>query len=200
MSKTTIASLDFETANPSRVSICSAGVAVFVNGQVTEAPYWLVRPPKGHGWFHEDFIECHGLTHLDVLEAPEFSAIAPELLARLTQVDLVIAHFAAFDIGHLGETLDHFGLPRPGFDYTCTCELSRRVWPELPSHGLKALTAHIGHVFNHHHAQADAEAAGRVLLAMMQHANVATPRELLAKVGMVPERFGPPKALVSGEV
>ena len=43
--------------------------------------------------------------------------------------------------------------------------------------------------FNHHHAQADAEAAGRVLLAMMRHANAATPRELLKKAGMEPKRF-----------
>ena len=183
-------SLDFETANRSRVSICAAGLAVFEDGNLIESPYWLVRPPKGHGWFLPEFTEeCHGLTHLDVLNAPEFSIIAPELLARLTCVDIVIAHNAAFDIGHLGETLDYFGLSRPEFEYVCTCQLARRVWPELPSHGLKALTTHIGHDFNHHHAQSDAEAAGRVLLVMMRHANAATPRELLDKVGMKPERF-----------
>ena len=182
-------SLDFETANPSRVSICAAGLAVFENGQLTESPYWLVRPPKGHGWFHDDFIECHGLTHLDVLDAAEFPDIAPDLLARLTQADIVIAHNAPFDIGHLGETLDHFGLPRPEFDYVCTCQLARRVWPELENHQLATLTAHIGHQFNHHHAQADAEAAGRVLLAMMKQVNASTPRELLQKAGMEPKRF-----------
>ena len=182
-------SLDFETANHSRVSICAAGLAVFGNGDLAEAPYWLVRPPKGHGWFDESFIDCHGLTHLDVLEAPEFPAIAPELLARLTRANLVIAHKADFDIEHLRETLVHFGLPRPEFDYVCTCQLARRVWPDLPSHSLKTLTAHIGHEFNHHHAQADAEAAGRVLLAMMQHANANTPRELLQKAGMDSKRF-----------
>lgn len=181
--------LDVETANPSRVSICAAGLAVFVNGQLTEAPYWLVRPPKGHGWFQEDFIDCHGLTHLDVLDAPEFAAIAPELLARFTQTDLVIAHNAAFDIGHLRETLEHFGLPRPKFDYVCTCQLARRVWPDLPSHGLKTLTTHIGHEFNHHHAQADAEAAGRVLLAMMQHVNATTLGELFQVTEINPKRF-----------
>jgi DNA polymerase III subunit epsilon len=181
-------SLDFETANPSRVSICAAGMAVFEGG-VTETSYWLVRPPKGHGWFHQVFIECHGLTHLDVVNAPEFSVIAPEMLARLTRADLVIAHNAAFDIEHLRAILDHFGLRRPEFDYVCTCQLARRVWPELPSHGLKALTAHIGHVFNHHHAQSDAEAAGRVLLAMMKQVNANTPRELLQKVGMEPKHF-----------
>jgi len=182
-------SLDFETANPSRVSICAAGLAVFEEGQLTESPYWLVRPPKPHGWFHEEFIECHGLTHLNVLDAPEFPAIAPEFLARLTRADLVIAHNAHFDIGHLGETLDHFGLPRPVFDYICTCQLARRVWPELENHQLSTLTGHIGHQFSHHHAQADAEAAGRVLLAMMKQVNANTPRELLQKTGMQPRRF-----------
>ena len=182
-------SIDFETANPSRVSICAAGLAVFDDGQLTEAPYWLVRPPKGHGWFHEIFIECHGLTHLDVLDAPEFPAISPEILTRLTRADLVIAHNAAFDIEHLRATLNHFDLAQSEFDYICTCQLARRVWPELENHQLSTLTAHIGHDFNHHHAQADAEAAGRVFLAMMQHMNATTPSELLQKTGIEPKRF-----------
>lgn len=185
----TITSLDFETANYSRVSICSAGLAIFEDGNLMESPYWLVRPPKGHGWFHEVFIECHGLTHLDVLDAPEFPAIAPEFLARLTRSDIVIAHSAAFDIEHLRATLNHFGLPCPQFEYLCTCNLARRIWPDLSDHKLRTLAAHIGHKFNHHHAQADAEAAGRVLLAMMKHANANTPCELLQKVGMEPKRF-----------
>ena len=185
----TFACLDFETANPSRVSICAAGIAIFEDGTLAESPYWLVRPPKGHGWFEELFIECHGLTHLDVLHAPEFPAIAPELLTRLTSAHLVIAHNAAFDIDHLRATLDHFGLPRSEFDYVCTCQLARRVWPDLPDHRLNTLAAHIGHEFHHHHAQSDAEAAGRVLLAMMKQVSANTPSELLQKAGMGPRRF-----------
>ena len=71
----TIASIDFETANRSRVSICAAGIAVFEGAELVESPYWLVRPPKGHGWFREDFTEIHGLTRFDVKDAPEFPAI-----------------------------------------------------------------------------------------------------------------------------
>lgn len=182
-------SLDFETANQSRVSICAAGIAVFENGELTENRYWLVRPPKPHGWFQEANIECHGLTHLDVLDALEFSAIAPDLLAWLTRADLVIAHHALFDIEHLRETLDHFGLPKPEFDYVCTCQLARRVWPDLPDHKLGTLASHIGHEFQHHHAQSDAEAAGRVLLAMMKHVGANTPCELLQLAGMEAKRF-----------
>ena len=186
----TITSLDFETANRSRVSICAAGMAVFEDGKLTETPYWLVRPPKGHGWFLPEFTkEVHGMTWFDVQDAPEFSAIAPELLARLTRSDLVIAHFATFDIGVLRDTLNHFGLAGPVFDYVCTCQLARRIWPDLPDHQLKTLAAHIGHEFNHHHAQADAEAAGRVLLAMMKQVNATTLGELLRWTGTEPKRF-----------
>src|SRR2546427_13289843 len=105
----TITSLDFETANPSRMSICAAGIAVFEDGQLAEAPYWLVRPPRGHGWFWPDFIECHGLTHLDVSDAPEFTAIAAQIMARLNRSALVVVHNAAFDIGHVRDSVQLFG-------------------------------------------------------------------------------------------
>jgi DNA polymerase-3 subunit epsilon len=186
----TFASLDFETANQSRVSICAAGMAVFENGNLTETLHRLVRPPKGHGWFLPEFTEnCHGLTWFDVQDAPEFSAIAPELLERLTRADIVIAHNAQFDIGALRATLDHFGLACPEFDYLCTYRVAERIWPDLPNHQLDTLAAHIGHEFHHHHAQSDAETAGRVLLAMMKYVNVNTPSELLQQAGIVPRRL-----------
>lgn len=185
-----ITCLDFETANYAHVSICSAGIAVFEDSNLTEAPYWLVRPPKPHAWFLEEFTKnIHGLTWFDVQNEPEFPGIAPELLKRLVQSDLVIAHNTAFDMDVLKQTLNHFGLPHPEFDYVCTLQLARRVWPELLNHRLGTLTAHIGHKFNHHHAQADAEAAGRVLLAIMKHVGANTPTELLQKAGLEPKRF-----------
>jgi DNA polymerase-3 subunit epsilon len=181
--------IDFETANYSRLSICAAGMAVFEDGTLTESLYWLVRPPKGHGWFREDFIECHGLTHLDVLDAPEFSAIASEFLGRFKRADYVVAHNAEFDIGHLRGVLNHFGLACPEFTYLCTCELARRVWPSLPNHRLDTLACHIGHTFNHHDAQADAEAAGRVLLGMMKQVSVRSPGDLLRVASVQPANF-----------
>lgn len=185
-----IASIDFETANHSPVSMCAASVAVFENGELVESPYWLVKPPKGHGFFLPEWTEsCHGLSWFDVQHSPEFSAIAPELLARLTKADIVIAHNAEFDMRVLKQTLDHFNLPSPGFQYLCTCRLARRVWPDLPNHRLNTLAAHIGHEFQHHHAQSDAGAAGGVLLAMMHQVNASTPNELLQKTNLESNRF-----------
>ena len=185
-----ITALDFETANYADQSICAVGLAVFQDGQLDEAAYWLVRPPKGFGWFREDFTEqCHGLTWFDVQNSPEFPAIAPQLIQRLAAADIVVAHNADFDMRKLRGTLEHFAIPHPAFAYLCTMQLSRRVWPELPRHSLDAVAAHIGHQFQHHHARADAEAAARVLLAAMRHAGVRTLGELTDKYEVEMLRF-----------
>jgi DNA polymerase-3 subunit epsilon len=185
-----ITSIDFETANYSRASICAAGMAVFEGITLTESPYWLVRPPKGHGWFLPEFTEnCHGLTWFDVQDAPEFLGIAPEFLSRLSRADIVIAHNAQFDLGALRATLNHYGLSCPEFDYLCTYRVAERIWPDMPDHKLSTVAAHISHEFHHHHAKDDAEAAGRVLLAMMNHVGADTPHDLLKKVDMEAGHF-----------
>jgi DNA polymerase-3 subunit epsilon len=184
-----IISIDFETANYSDVSICAVGLALFDSGELLESRHWLVHPPKGHGWFREDFVECHGINWSDVRQAPEFPEIASEVVSRLQCAQIVIAHNAPFDMRKLRGTLDHFQLPAPEFDYLCTLRTARRVWPELPGYGLGMLAAHIGHTFRHHNAKDDAEAAGRVLYAMVASAGVQTPADLLRIPGVSLQRF-----------
>jgi DNA polymerase-3 subunit epsilon len=164
-----IVSLDFETANYSPVSICAAGVAVFVDGDLVDSQHWLVKPPKGHGFFKPEWTEqCHGISHHLVRNEPEFSVIAPEILSYLTQADLVAAHNASFDLPRLRAVLSHYGMSCPPLRSVCTLKLARKVWPQLPNHQLSTICAHIGHQFIHHQARSDAEAAGRVLLAMLE--------------------------------
>ena len=173
-------SLDFETANYSDVSICAAGLATFEDGQLIESLYWLIRPPKSFGYFREDFTrDCHGLTWFDVQDAPEFPAIAPQLLERLTAADFVIAHNAPFDRRKLTGTLEHFGFAVPPLKWICTLQLARRVWPDLPSCSLDSVAAHIDHEFRHHNAQADAEAAGWVMIRSMHDLGIVTLQQLV---------------------
>jgi DNA polymerase-3 subunit epsilon len=77
----------------------------------------------------------------------------------------------------------------PVFDYLCTYRLAARVWPGLKNHQLPTVAARIGHQFDHHHAQADAEAAGFILPAMMKEAHVTGPRALAEMVGVRPAMF-----------
>ena len=180
------AAIDFETANSAEQSICAAGVAVFEDGELIELRYWLIRPPEGYGWFRDDFIAIHGIRHTDVRDKPEFPAIAPEIFARLTAAEVVVAHNASFDMRMLRGTAEHFGSPCPAFDYVCTCQLARRMWPQLENHRLSTVAAHIGHRFNHHHAGEDAEAAGRIVLAVMKEKGVAETKALAEALGIEP--------------
>ena len=185
-----IVSIDFETANRSPISACAIGLAIFENGELIDSPYWLVKPPKGHGFFIPEWTEeIHGLSWLDVRDAPEFSGIAPEVCRHLANADLVIAHNTAFDMKVLRHTLAYFSLPQLSFRYLCTLQLSRQIWPILPNHKLSTLATHIGCELNHHHAQSDAVAAGRVLLAMLSQINANNVEELCTITGFQTELF-----------
>jgi DNA polymerase-3 subunit epsilon len=98
--------IDFGTANHSPLSACALGLATFEQGQLTESKHWLVKPPKGHGWFIPEWTQdSHGLSWFAVRHQPEFSAISGEVLARLARADVVIAHNTAFDLRVLDATL-----------------------------------------------------------------------------------------------
>lgn len=167
-----IVSIDFETANYSPVSACALGLAIFEANELVSAPYWLIKPPQGHDHFNAQWTrDIHGLSANHVRNAPGFQDIATEVVAHLVAADIVVAHNAAFDMRVLRALFQHFSRPTPTFNYLCTCRTARKVWSTLPNHRLSTLVTHIGHTFQHHHAGSDAEAAGRVLLAMTKPAN-----------------------------
>jgi DNA polymerase-3 subunit epsilon len=163
-----LVAIDFETANRSPLSACSLGLAIFEDQELIASPYWLIRPPKGHGWFIEEWTaDLHGLSWFDVRDKPDFGTIAPEVIRHLESADLIVAHQASFDLGVLHALLEHFQIPAPTFAHQCTLQLARQTWPALPNHRLSTLATHLGLDLNHHHAQSDAIAAGRVMMAAM---------------------------------
>ena len=162
--KTTV--IDFETANRNPASACSIGIAVIEAGEITTRVERLIRPPKGFGWFFKDFIGIHGLTHAHVRDAPGFDAVFQDLRPYFENA-LLAAHNAVFDMRVLGTLLGHYGISY-SCDYFCTLAASRVVWPELPAHDLKTVARHLGVDLDHHHAGSDANAAARMILAMLE--------------------------------
>jgi len=157
--------IDFETANYNRASACSIGIAVIEAGAITTRVERLIKPPKGFGWFREDFIGIHGITHRDVRDAPGFDTVFQELRLHFENT-LLAAHNASFDMGILGTLLGHYGISY-SCDHFCTLAASRAVWPDLPAHDLGTVACHLGIDLDHHHAGSDANAAARMILAML---------------------------------
>ena len=159
--------LDFETANRERGSVCEMGIAVVIDGEITESKSWLVRPRNN--WFHPINTSIHGINANRVQHEPEFDAVWEETKGYFEHAN-IIAHNAGFDIGVLRHVLMQYDLAPPILTYSCSLAVARRAWRGLPSYGLKALSGRFGISLNHHSAEPDAVASAQIMLrAMREH-------------------------------
>lgn len=70
---TDFAAIDFETANKERSSVCSVGIVIVRNGEITEKLYRLIRPyPNYYSYWNT---QVHGLTFQDTDCAPTFPEV-----------------------------------------------------------------------------------------------------------------------------
>ncbi len=160
------AAIDFETANGKRSSVCSVGVVIVENGDITDRIYSLIRPcPNYYTWFTT---RIHGLTYADTADAPEFPDVWEKIQPKIKNLPLV-AHNSPFDEGCLKAVHEYYELWYPKYEFFCTCRAARKVFgKELPDHKLHTVSARCGYVLeNHHHALADAEACAAIALQIL---------------------------------
>jgi DNA polymerase-3 subunit epsilon len=154
---TDFVAIDFETANVSRSSICSVGIVIVRNSEVTETVYRLIRPePEYYDW---RCVAVHGMRYEDTKNADDFSAVWTEIAPKIAGLPLV-AHNSPFDESCLKAAHKVYGMDYPDYTFYCTYRAARRVFGKtLPNHQLQTVAAHCGFKLeNHHHALADAEA------------------------------------------
>jgi len=105
-----------------------------------------------------------GITDVDVKDAPQFDAIAQDVMAFIGELP-VVAHNGSFDAGMLASELNYMGL-----DYIIkvidTLQLSRKAFPHLSNYKLKTLIDELDladHI-QQHRALDDAEVTHRLFL------------------------------------
>lgn len=161
------AAIDFETANGQRSSVCSVGVVIVENGEVTDSYYHLIRPIPN---FYDGFTtRVHGLTWADTAEAPEFPDVWAEIAPKIRYLPLV-AHNKAFDESCLKAVFRSYGMEYPDYHFLCTLVAARRTWKrgELENYQLHTVARACGYdLRNHHHALADAEACAAIALKIL---------------------------------
>lgn len=180
--------IDFETANETRTSACSIGVAWIEDGRVTATEEHLIRPRVMR--FNPFNTAVHGIRADDVATAPEFPEVWARIGARV-EGRLVLAHNAAFDMSVLRHTLADYGLALPVCSYLCTVVLARRAWPRLAAHKLNTLADFLGIALDHHRAGSDAEACGRIALSAAEALGVARLSDIAEATGITFGRITP---------
>lgn len=109
-----------------------------------------------------------GITNAMLADAPPAQQVMSEVAAFTSGMPLV-AHNASFDRGFWQTEMALAGLaPDPAHEFACTVLLSRRIYPEAPSHSLSRLAAWLGlpRDGRAHRALSDAELTARLLLRM----------------------------------
>ncbi len=169
--------IDWETANEHRASPCAIGLVVVRDGEIAESWSTLMRPPRGHGSFSTRNTTVHGLCADDIVSAPRFVDVWPQIEDRLVGLP-VFAHNATFDMSVIQEATSAADLPCPALRFGCTLVLARQHYV-LPSYTLDAVATVADVPLDHHHdALSDALAAAGVLVTIAGETQVADLEDL----------------------
>ncbi len=88
------AAIDFETANEHRTSVCSVGVVLVRDREITDTFYSLIRPePEFYRYWNT---RVHGITLADTVNAPIFPHVWQQIEPLIQGLPL-IAHNKGFD-------------------------------------------------------------------------------------------------------
>lgn len=160
--------IDFETANFERTSICSVGIVIVRNGEIIDRIHRLVRPTPNY-YISRFSDEIHGIYFEDTVGEPTFDIIWRDIAPRIQGLPLV-AHNKTFDENVLKQTLNHYGINYPDYEFYCTLNAARRRIPKsvIPNHRLPTVCEYLGITFaNHHDALADAEGCAKIALQLL---------------------------------
>jgi len=118
-------------------------------------------------------IWIHGINPKDVIGAPTFKKIYPELAKRLSG-KIVVSH-TPFDRSVLRQAIARHQLPEIECRWLDSARVVRRTWLAYSKrgYGLNSIASKCGVEFQHHHALEDARAAGAVLLQAIAESGIS---------------------------
>ncbi len=167
-------SIDFENLFPQRVSACSVGMVKYINGEITDKYYTLIRPPfEYEGKRGPALTWIHGFTEEMFEGERTFAEILPEMEAFIEGLPLV-AHNACVERACIHDACTYYNIETtiPYDDIIDTYILSKLIEERLGvslsgsgSHSLNIVCQRFGvKELRHHHACDDAEMCGNLFL------------------------------------
>ena len=188
----TVIVLDFETTGLSPDHgdrAIEIGAVRIENGRITDRFQQLMNPGRRINSFIEGYT---GITNAMLRDAPACKVVMNEFREFIEDFDLV-AHNASFDRRFLEAELQQIRRRYTG-EFACSMLVSRRVYPDAPSHKLGTLVEYkcipTSGIF--HRALADAEMTTHLWLQMLdditdRHCIEDIPFSLMQELSRVPK-------------
>ena len=158
----TFNSIDVETANADRASICQIGIVHVREGVITDQWQTLVNPED---WFDPWNVSIHGIDEADVGDSPTLPEVRAELRTRL-RGSVLVSH-TSFDRVAFERAMTRYDLEQLHVTWLDSAKIARRAWPERygrSGYGLKNVARNLDIIFRHHDALEDARAAAEIVL------------------------------------
>ena len=193
--------IDFETLYPQRVSACSIGMVKYIDGEIVDRFYTLIRPPFDYpGKCGSVLTWVHGLTEDMVKDAKTFEELLPEIETFVDGLPLV-AHNSCVERACIRDASAFYGVETT-LDYENiydTLPLSKQVEAELGileegpgTHQLDTVCRRFGiSGNNHHNALADAEMTGNLMVAFQKILDEGKTIEVEASPLMPKQKYNP---------
>lgn len=166
--------IDFETANASRGSACSVGIAAVSGQRIVDTYYSLIKPRVAG--FDPYNISVHGITDNDVANAKTLDELWPDISSMFSLHTPVFAHNAQFDMTVLLQSLSY---EIADFIYVDTLDVAHSlgIAKVRLDHCADVLHIQLG---QHHNALDDAQVCAMIAVAGIQNSRCLSVWEYLA--------------------
>lgn len=158
----TFNSIDVETANADRASICQIGIVHVVDGNIKDEWQTFINPED---WFDPWNVSIHGIDEEAVRNSPTLPDVREELRTRL-RGSVLVSH-TSFDRVAFERAMTRYQLEQLQVTWLDSAKIVRRAWPEKyarSGYGLKNIAKDLDISFKHHEALEDARAAAEIVL------------------------------------
>jgi DNA polymerase III subunit epsilon len=172
-------SVDVETANRDRSSICQIGLVAWTDHCVAWEWSTLVNPGVD---FERRNVEFHGIGSQHVQSAPTWPKVLDMIGGSLR--DQILVSHTNFDTDALHHATHRYGNDFPACSWLDNYAIARSAWPNLPRHDLKTLCEYFGIELQHHDALSDARACGALFGRAMVDSGMGV-SEWIVRVGLV---------------
>ena len=171
--------IDFEVASRWEYSPCSVSIYKFTENSYSKIYSTLIN--AGDVFFDPQLVKLHGITFDMVQGAPTLSNVMQEI-CNIIKDNFLFAHNATYDILKIITGCKECNINIPNFKYADSLMLAKRTWKGLVNYKLDTICDFLNIELNHHNADSDAIACGKIVLEAMKYYNINDICSLLEEI------------------
>lgn len=171
--------IDFEVASRYEYSPCSVSIYEFTETSYNKILSTLIDP--GDVFFDPKLTELHGITKDMVQQAPSVQEVLNNI-CTIIKDKFLFAHNASYDIHKIIDGCEIYNIDIPNFKYADSLMIAKRTWHGLINYKLNTISEFLNIELDHHNADSDAIACGKIILEAIKAHNSDTIENLLEKI------------------